>query len=128
MLAAAGVYFLIVFAVGAVMGPLREFVLVPRIGAAPAVAVEAPVLLVAMWLAARWVLASFGIRSGPAERAGVGMSALALLLAVEASGAVWLRGMTVAGWLAHFATPAGALSLALFLMFAAMPLFVGARD
>jgi hypothetical protein len=52
MLAAAVVYFLIVFGTGFLVGPVRVYV-EPRLGTTAAVLLEAPILLVAMAIGAR---------------------------------------------------------------------------
>ena len=53
ILAAATLYFLIVFGVGFLLGPIRVFWLEPRIGPLAAVACETPFLLAATVIAAR---------------------------------------------------------------------------
>ncbi len=116
---AALAYFAIVFWAGALLGPIREFALAPALGAMPAVLVEAPVMLAACWLAARWTMRRW--RSDPLR---LGVFALGLLLTAEVAGSLTLRGLTIAQYLAHLATPPGLLSLALFLAFGLMPLAV----
>ena len=123
--AAGAVYFLICFAAGAVLGPLREFVLVPYIGALGGVAAEVPLMLLVVWWAARFVTGRLAGQATAGKRAVVGGSGFVLLMLAEIAGALVIRQMSLGGWLSHFATPEGALSLALFLLFAAMPLLAG---
>ena len=52
---AAVLYFLLVFGVGFLLGPIRVLFLEPRLGPVAAVLCEAPLLLLAIYLAARWV-------------------------------------------------------------------------
>ena len=59
---AGALYFAIVFAIGFVMGGVRQLVLVPWLGEPGGLAVEAPVMLVSCFLAARWVIQKFIIR------------------------------------------------------------------
>ena len=49
-------YFAVVFGTGFVLGPIRMLWLVPRVGARTAELLEAPVMLVAIVLLARWVV------------------------------------------------------------------------
>ena len=116
-------YFLAVFGAGFALGVLREGVVRPRLGEFAAIAVEAPAMLLACWVAARWAVRRFAV-AGRGERLRMGGLAFALLMVAELAGSVGLRGMAAAEWLAHFATPPGLLSLALFAAFATMPLLV----
>lgn len=120
---AALTYFGAVFVVGFVLGVIREGIVLPRFGTFGAIAIEAPVMLLACWWAARWVVRRFGLATLGA-RWRMGAAAFGLLMAAELAGSLVLRGMAPGEWLAHFATAPGALSLALFLAFAAMPVVV----
>lgn len=113
-------YFATVFAVGAFLGPIREFLLLPVLGPTLAVAAEAPVMLAASFLAARWTMRRWPGVSAPR----LGACALGFLLAAEVAGSLWLRGMTMPQYAAHLGTPPGLLSLALFATFGLMPLAV----
>ncbi|MCC7282795.1 MAG: hypothetical protein IT556_10455 [Acetobacteraceae bacterium] len=121
---AALAYFAAVFAVGFVLGVVREMVVRPRLGATAAIALEAPAMLLATLLIACRVVRHFDLAAGGA-RLRTGLVAFALLMAAECAGSIALRGMTPSAWLAHFAEPDGVLSLALFLAFAAMPWAAG---
>ena len=56
--AAVALYFAIVFGVGFLLGPIRVFLLEPRLGATLAVLLEAPLLLIAM---AATLLSPYGL-------------------------------------------------------------------
>jgi hypothetical protein len=122
-LKAAIYYFVTVFAVGVVLGPLRELVVKPRVGGLAAVLVEVPVMIAAMVFfaprAARWA----GLRGGWDVHVAMGMSALVLVLAAEALAAQTLRGWSLSQLVAHFTTPEGIVGLALYVVFAVVPLF-----
>jgi hypothetical protein len=60
-LKAAVIYFLFVFAVGWVLGPIRELWVVPRFGRTTGVLLEAPIMLIAMIISARWVIRRFDV-------------------------------------------------------------------
>jgi len=121
---AAVLYFLIVFAAGWVCGPLRELIVVPRFGRTVGLLAEAPLMLIAMALAARWISRRLAVITMGA-RAAVGLIALALLLAIEAASLHWMRGISAADYVAGHDLAAGLITLALFALFAAMPALVG---
>jgi hypothetical protein len=76
--AAAGLYFSLVFGVGLVLGPVRVLWIEPRLGAALAVVLEAPFLLIAMVVAAvlapRWA----GVAGDWRSYLAIGVTALLL--------------------------------------------------
>ncbi|MBL8701830.1 MAG: hypothetical protein JNK67_25835 [Alphaproteobacteria bacterium] len=115
------VYFAIVFAVGAALGPLRELVLAPRLGELGALLVEAPAMLAATFLTAGWLVRRFALADRKAAALGAGLVAFAALSAVELLGAIALRGLAPSAYLARFATTPGLISLTLFVLFALMP-------
>ena len=55
------VYFLLVFALGWVLGPIGEFWAVPRFGRLTGVLLEAVIMLIAMIASARWVICRFDV-------------------------------------------------------------------
>ena len=124
ILAAALLYFAIVFAVGFMLGPIRVFWVEPWLGKTVATLCEAPVLLGAMAVAARFVPAKLGLSRDARTLAGVGIAALALQQAADLAVGVALRGIAPAEQLANLAKPAGLIYLVLLLVFAAMPILV----
>jgi hypothetical protein len=127
VVSAALLYFAIVFGVGMALGPVRVLWLEPRLGTTLAVLCEAPFLLAAMLVAARWVPRRTGLGHGLAPLALMGIGALALQQAADLGVGIWLRGLTPAQQYAGLATPAGAVYLALLVIFAALPAALNAR-
>jgi hypothetical protein len=120
----AAVYVFIAFALGFVLGPLREFVLAPALGRVAALLVELPIMLgFCWWLAPR---AAKGVAPG-AARLRMGFAALAILLALEFVVGMALRGFTLGEWLAHFGTAEGALTMGAYVIFALLPWLRGHR-
>ena len=78
IIAAAVFYFLIVFGVGFVMGPVRVFWLEPRLGETVATHCEASLLLCAIVLAAPRLPGKLGLRPSIASQAGLGVGAVSL--------------------------------------------------
>jgi hypothetical protein len=60
-LKAGVVYFLLVFAVGWILGPIRELWAVSHLGRMAAMLSEAVIILIAMIVAARWVIRRFDV-------------------------------------------------------------------
>src|SRR5262249_46973730 len=55
------IYFLLVFALGWVLGPIRELWAVPRFGRITSLLIEAIIMLIAMVISSRWVMRRFNV-------------------------------------------------------------------
>jgi hypothetical protein len=126
--ASALLYFVIVFAAGFLLGPIRVFWLEPQVGPTIAVLCEAPFLLVVMAVAARWVPLKLHLARDPTSLALMGLGALILQQLADVSVGVGLRGITFVAQLAHFGTAAGLIYAALLLVFAVMPVLINRRS
>jgi len=62
VLKAGAVYFLIMFGVGWILGPIRELWAVPRFGRLTDVLLEAVIMLIAMAVSSRWVIRRFQVK------------------------------------------------------------------
>ena len=118
------VYFSLVFAVGFVLGTIRVLVVVPLLGERAAELLEAPLMLVASFLAARWVVRRFQISRGARRRLPVGLIALLLLLVAEVLVVVLIRGLSLEEYIASRDPVAGAVYLGALAIFALMPWLV----
>lgn len=96
MIKTAAVYFLVVFGVGFLLGPFRILVLEPRVGTRAAELLEAPVMLLGILLAGRWVGRRWCHLLTPAARLGVGLITAGLILTADLAVGVGLRRMSVA--------------------------------
>ena len=118
------VYVALVFGAGFLLGIVRVMALEPRLGERWAELAEAPLMLAAIVLAARFVVRRF-----PAPRRGgylvSGGIALLLLLLVEISVVLGMRGLSIGEYLAERDPLAGSVYLCLLIAFAAMPWIVG---
>ena len=118
----AGVlYFLVVFGVGFLMGPVREFVFLPQLGPTGAVLAETPVLLVAMVLGARWIIKRYALPQTIPGRLKMGTVGLLLVLAGDWFVGYFLRGWTTIQILQHYGTVPGAINIFLFMIYLLMP-------
>jgi len=83
ILKAAAAYFAMVFGTGFVLGTIRLMWVVPRLGVRNAELLEQPLMLVAIFLAAKWIVRRFGDRLMEIQTAFVGLVALGVLLLAE---------------------------------------------
>ena len=120
-------YFALAFAAGFALGTIRVLAVVPRIGERAAELVEAPLMLAVVVAAARFVVRRFVPGAPAAARLAVGLLGVALLLAVEFTVVLALRGLSPAEYFAGRDPVAGAVYVALLALFAAMPALVERR-
>jgi hypothetical protein len=99
-LKAGVIYFLLVFAVGWILGPIRELWAVPHVGRVAAMLCEAVILLIAMTVAARWVIRRFEVPQKLFDTLSIGLIAIGLLFPAEIAGVVWVRGLSFQEYLA----------------------------
>lgn len=122
ILAAATLYFLIVFGVGFALGPIRVLLMEPRLGKLGAVLCEAPFLLAAMVFASG--VAPRALTATPSRRSllSIGFIALALQQLADFIVGMALRGVGPSEQVSRLATAEGAVFAILLVMFALMPL------
>jgi hypothetical protein len=125
ILQAGALYFALTFAAGWILGPIREFWVIPRLGRTVGFLLEAPLMLVVSFLVARWVVRRVAVPPTLQTRALVGLVALGMLLVAELLGAWGLRGLSPADYLASFGSRPGAVTAATLPFFAAIPLLIG---
>jgi hypothetical protein len=122
----AGVlYFILVFAAGFVLGTVRTLWAVPRLGVRTAELMEAPIMFGVSILAARWVARHVGIPLLWPRRLAMGCIALGLMLLVEFTVVLWIRGMTIRGYFQARDPVSGTAYFLTLGAFAAIPIFVG---
>lgn len=120
----AAVYFVLVFAVGLALGPIRVLWLEPVLGATIAVLCETPFLVAAMIMSARWAPRWTKLTGGWPVYATVGLVALLLQQFADLAVGFGLRGMTLADQMALFTTPPGYIYAANLICFAGAPLLM----
>ena len=122
---AGALYFACVFGAGVVFGSVRVPLVVPRLGVRTAELLEMPLMFCVILLAARWIVRRYALPPAPAVRLGVGVLALVLLLTAESTLALWVQGRTLAQAVAGRDPVSGSVYLAMLVVFATMPLWVG---
>ncbi len=120
-------YFLCVFAVGFALAPLRELWAIPRFGERLGELLEMPFMLLAMVLVARFVIRRFRVPLAALPRLAIGLIALACLLLAELGVVFWIRGFTLADYMAARDPVSGAVYLAMLALLALMPLLLRRR-
>lgn len=118
------VYFALVFGVGFLLGVVRVLALVPRLGERWAELAEMPLMLVAIILSARVVVRRFpsAYRVNYLVSGGI---ALFLLIVVEFSVVLAIRGLSISQYFAERDPVAGSVYAAMLVVFAAMPWLLG---
>jgi len=124
----AGVlYFALVFGAGFVLGPVRILWAVPRFGTRMAELMEAPIMLVVIIVAARWIVRRLALPSAATCRLGMGSIALGILLFAEFTLVLWLRGLSISKYLSGRDPVSGTVYYVMLGVFAIMPLLVARR-
>jgi hypothetical protein len=118
------IYFLLIFAVGWILGPIRELWAVPWFGRVMALLFEAVIMLIAMIVAARWVMRRFDVPLTLGSTIPMGLVALGILAPAEIAGVLWVRGQSLQDYAASFVTAPGVISLVMFVLYAAVPTLV----
>ena len=111
------------FGAGFVLGVLRVLVVAPRLGEVRAELLEMPVMLVVVYFAARLVVDRFEIER-VAVALAVGAIGLGLMLALEFTLVLAVRGLTFEAWYAGRYPAAFAAYLSGLAAFALMPLLI----
>jgi hypothetical protein len=124
---AGAVYFALVFGAGFALGALRVLFVVPHLGARTAELIEAPLMLAVTYFAARSTVRRLAVPSAWAPRLYMGCIALTLLLALEFTLALGLRGLSLREYFASLDPVSGTVYYALLAVFALMPAFVERR-
>jgi hypothetical protein len=118
-------YFALVFGAGFVLGALRVSFLVPHFGERISELSEMPVMFIVIVTAARFVTRRYAVPFSIAARLGTGLIALGLLLAAELLLAVVLQARSLADYVASRDPVSGSVYLAMLVLFAVMPAFIG---
>ena len=124
-LRASTVYFLIIFALGFVLGTIRVLFVAPRLGELAATAAELPFMLTAAWFICCWAIDRWHVPSDAIVHWAMALWFLALLTVFEMSlGAILFDRSPDEQW-AALSTPAGYLGLSAQIIPAALPLWLG---
>jgi hypothetical protein len=121
----AGVlYFALVFAAGFVLGTVRTLWVAPRLGVRTAELLEQPIMVGISILAARWVVRHLAILPLWTRRLAMGCIAFGLMLVGEFTVVLWVRGLTIRGYLESRDPVSGTADFIALGAFAVIPIFV----
>lgn len=120
-------YFVVVFGTGFLLGPIRIFWVVPRLGARTAELLEAPIMLAVSIAAARWIVRWLAVPPRVSGRLGMGLIALALMLVAEFSLVLRLRGISIREYMATRDPVSGTVYYLTLAVFAILPMMVRRR-
>ena len=117
-------YFTFVFGTGFVLGTIRVLWLVPQIGQRSAELAEMPLMLIASFFAARWVVINLLMPATVYRGLLVGTIALALLLVAELGVVFVTSSQSLADYLASRDPVAGSVYLFSLSIFALLPAII----
>lgn len=127
VLRSALAYFGLVFGAGFALGTVRTLWLVPVLGERWAELAETPLMLGVVFLSARFVAGRARERGRPA-RLAIGALALALLVLAELGVVLFVRGQSVADYVASRDPMSGSAYVVSLVLFAVAPALLGARS
>lgn len=121
-LKAGTIYFAVVYAFGFVFGTARVLLVAPLVGETVAVLLEAPIMLLVSWIAARWAAKTFSVPATLPPRLVMGAAAFALLLLGELGVSTLIFSRSLAETFATYRSLPGMIGLAAQMIFALLPL------
>jgi ABC-type uncharacterized transport system permease subunit len=121
---AGGLYFVVVFGVGFVLGTVRTLWVVPHVGTRTAELMEMPIMLAVTIVAARWIVVRLLVPMLWSVRLEMGCIALVLMLIAEFGFVLWIRGLSIKEYFATRDPVSGAAYYLLLILFAIMPRLV----
>ncbi len=113
-------YFLIVFAIGFVLGTIRTLWLAPMIGPFPATLIELPIILTASWVVSGLLINRMQIAAVDRDRLMMGAVAFGILMVAEALLGLAFGRLLADQWSA-LQQPAGLAGLAGQALFGLIP-------
>ena len=117
-------YFAAVFAVGFLLGVIRTLWVEPRLGTRAAELIEAPIMFLVVAVCARILVRRRAELSKGRHWLAVGLVALALLLCLELTVVLRLRGLSLSEYFATRDPVSGTVYYVLLGVFAVMPLLI----
>ncbi len=124
-IAKAGVlYFIFTFGSGFVLGTVRTLWVAPYLRPRMSELIETPIMLAVIIASARWVIRSMRVPRTVADRLGMGLIGLGLLLTAEFTFVSWVRGITIRSYITNRDPLTGTVYEAMLVVLALTPLLV----
>lgn len=113
-----------VFAAGFMLDTVRVLWLVPHLGTRVAELIEAPIMLLIAVITARWLVRRFSEITASSHWLCVGLVGLALMMLIEFTVVLWLRGLSLTEYFATRDPVSSAVYFASLGVFAILPLLL----
>jgi len=120
-IASGGLYFLLVFTVGFILGAVRVTFLVPRLGERWAELLELPLMGVVIWFAAGYVVRKYAQSTAPSVRWSTGVVGLVYLVGAEFALVLVVQSRTFADYISSRDPVSGSVYIVMLIFFAAAP-------
>lgn len=124
---AALTYFALVFGTGFLLGTIRVLWVIPNLGERNAELLEAPLMLFAVVLAARWIVRGNGAPLSPVTNLAVGLIALTLLVVAELLLVSQFQSLSISEYVRGRDPISGSVYLLLLGVFGLMPWLLSRR-
>ncbi|AZR81810.1 hypothetical protein [Thiomicrospira sp. S5] len=121
-------YFATVFAAGFILGTIRVLSLEPWLGVRYAELLEMPIMLAVVYFSARYWVIRAQAQPKPVNFFGMGWVALGMLLTLELTLVLGLRGLTVSEYLATRDWVSGSAYVVSLLVFAFLPKWLSLKS
>jgi hypothetical protein len=124
---AALIYFAVVFGTGFVLGTIRVLWIIPGIGERNAELLEQPLMLIAIVLAAQWIVRRTRSASRPIDHLTIGLVALTLLVVAELLIVLELRKLSFSEYVRSRDPVSATVSFVMLGVFGLMPWLLSKR-
>ena len=122
------IYFVTVFGIGFLLGFIRVVWIEPQFGVRLAELLEMPLMLMAVVIAAYWVVKQLAVPPVLWSRLSMGLVALACLLGAEWGLVLGLRGLSMGEYIATRDPIAGTVYYIMLCLFAVMPWLIVRKE
>jgi hypothetical protein len=122
------IYFFWVFLVGFILGTIRVLFLVPSIGERFAELIEMPFMIMAIYYSARYIVNRYSVIKGLFDYIYIGIFALLMLLILELTLVLGLRGISLEQYLSSRDPISGGVYLLSLFIYMLMPLIIAKID
>jgi len=124
ILIGSGIYFAFVFFVGFVLGTVRVLLLVPAVGERYAELIEIPLMLIAIYYSALYVVNRYSEAGSLSAFTYIGIIALAILLMFEFIFVLGIRGISIEQYISSRDPVSGTAYVLSLLVYVAMPFMI----
>jgi hypothetical protein len=121
------IYFIFVFSAGFILGTFRVLLLVPEVGERHAELIEMPLMLIVIYLSAKYVVYRFSKLNNATAYLHAGIFALALLLLIEFTLVLGLRDVSFAEYISSRDPISGTAYALSLIIYSLMPYIIAKK-